>query len=267
MMLMKAITTLLFTLILLWGSSAAGRTRSHFVLVHGAWHGAWAWFEVKARLEAAGYPVTALDLPSHGVDGANPGAVTLADYTNAVVGVLDASDGPVVLVGHSMGGAVISMAAEARPDKVSKLVYLSAFLLPNGKSLLAVSATDTDSLITQNVILTGPPGTLDLKRDQLNAIFYGSSRSADVALAQLLIKPTPLAPIVTPVAVTDRNFGQVRRFYITTLKDRALSPDVQRRMYTELPCEKVYSINTDHSAFFSRPRKLVTDLIEIERRR
>jgi pimeloyl-ACP methyl ester carboxylesterase len=267
--------TLLRTLIALalvgsiWGPEStafARESRSSIVLVHGAWHGAWAWYRVKAMLESAGYSVTALDLPSHGIDGTNPGTVTLADYTSAVVNVLDASSAPVILVGHSMGGIVVSAAAEARPEKIAKLVYLSAFLLPNGKSIVDVTTGDAHSLLTGSIVFTGPPGTVDVTRDRVDEIFYGSSSSANVTLARLLLKPNPLAPVVTPLTVTDGRFGSVPRFYITTLKDRAISADVQRRMYTETPCEKVYAINTDHSAFFSRPRKLVADLINIERR-
>src|SRR5215831_7941965 len=92
--------------------AARAASSRHFVLVHGAWHGAWAWYRVRALLEADGHTVSVLDLPSHGIDRTPAKGVTLADYVNAVVAVVDAAAEPVVLVGHSMAGVVISSVAE-----------------------------------------------------------------------------------------------------------------------------------------------------------
>src|SRR5213594_427487 len=104
-------------------STARRRDGKHFVLIHGAWHGAWCWYEIVAGLEEAGQRATALDLPSGGIDGSPPDTVTLEAQADRVIAFLDSLSEPVVLVGHSAGGAVISMVAEARPQKVEKLVY------------------------------------------------------------------------------------------------------------------------------------------------
>ena len=74
---------------------------STFVLVHGAWHGAWCWEKVVPLLEGAGHEVVTLDLPGHGEDGTPALEVTMESYTDRVVGALDARSEPVVLVGHS----------------------------------------------------------------------------------------------------------------------------------------------------------------------
>src|SRR5258706_9960209 len=130
---MKPLRRILSLLILTVVTAAASPAHAkHFVLVHGGWQGAWNWYKVTTLLEASGHTVTAIDLPSHSIDGTPPGTVTLQSYTDKVVQTLDAISEPVILVAHSMGGAAASMAAEARPAKIEKLVYVAAFLMPNG---------------------------------------------------------------------------------------------------------------------------------------
>ena len=121
------------------GADAEART---YVLVHGAFAGAWTWDRVVPLLEADGSTVLTLDLPSHGDDATPIAEATLDGYTAKVVELIDSADEPVVLVGHSMGGLVVSQAAEARPDKIERLVYLAAFLTEDGASLLTASAGD-----------------------------------------------------------------------------------------------------------------------------
>ena len=118
---------------------------STFVLIHGSWHGAWCWYKVIPRLERAGHRVIAPDLPSLGKDKTPISRVSLRLWTESVCQVLDAETEPVVLVGHSRGGMVISEVAESRPEKIKTLVYLCAFLLWNGESVMQVAQTDDTS--------------------------------------------------------------------------------------------------------------------------
>ncbi len=235
----------------------------HFVLVHGAWHGAWCWYKIVAGLEEAGHQATALDLPSGGIDHTPPGTVTLQAQADRVIAFLDGQSEPVVLVGHSAGGPVISLVAEARPQKIEKLVYLTAFLLPDGVSQVAVSARDEQSLITRHLVFH-PDGTIEVDPAARREVFYGDCDDRDVTLAQSLLKPYGLAPAVASVRVAS-NFAGVRRFYITCRRDRAISPSVQQSMYTALPCEKVLSIGSSHSPFFSHPGALLHALAKIAR--
>jgi pimeloyl-ACP methyl ester carboxylesterase len=102
------------------------------VLVHGAWHGPWAWAEVASRLAAEGIGVQTVDLPSVGPDADALG--DLHDDAATVRATLDEIDGPVVLVAHSYGGAVASEGA-AGAGNVEHIVYLTAFMLDEGESL------------------------------------------------------------------------------------------------------------------------------------
>jgi pimeloyl-ACP methyl ester carboxylesterase len=239
------------------GALAAPRRRTktpaHFVLVHGSFHGAWCWYRVTAALEAAGHRVSALDLPSGGIDPTPPLDVSLETQTDAVVAFLDTLDAPVVLVGHSAGGPVISNVAERRPQAIAKLVYVSAYLLPDGASIVSTMPGDAGSLVPPNLV-AGPDG-LTVRRDAVREVFYGLSPDADVALALSLLKPIGPYTTLQPVRV-GAAFASVRRFYVACSRDRAVTPAFQRALYEAMPCERVFTLRADHSPFFSRPEAL-----------
>jgi pimeloyl-ACP methyl ester carboxylesterase len=113
-----------------------------FVLVHGSWHGAWCWHRVVPELEALGHRVLAPDLPGHGDDATAPAQLTLKAYAECVATVICSATEPVVLVGHSFAGIVISQVAELVPERISRLVYLTAFLPANGQSLSRLATAD-----------------------------------------------------------------------------------------------------------------------------
>ncbi len=124
-----------------------------YVMVHSAWLGGWAWYTVASLLEKQGHRVIAPDLPGHGKDKTPPAKVTLESYVKTVTDVLDSQGNPVVLVGHSLGGIVISQAAENRPDKVKSLVYLWAFLLPSGGSFMKATEGVKGSMVLDNLVM------------------------------------------------------------------------------------------------------------------
>jgi pimeloyl-ACP methyl ester carboxylesterase len=258
-------TLFLFVLVFITSIASAAHAK-HFVLVHGAWQGAWNWYKVVTLLQAGGQTVTTIDLPSHSIDATPPGTVSLQSYTDKVVQTLDSISEPVILVGHSMGGAAISTAAEARPSKVEKLVYVAAFLLPNGVSLFDIASSDTGALVLPNLIVDPVAGTADVNRAALKDIYYNNSPASDLSLARVLFKANALQPLFTPLSLTQAGWGSVRRFYIETLQDHAISISVQRSMQAQSPLEKVYTLDTDHSPFFSTPVLLTAYLLDIASR-
>ncbi len=230
-----------------------------FILVHGAWHGAWAWEKVVPLLEGKGHEVEVFDLPGHGDDGTPVAKVSLQAYADRVVEALDASSGPSILVGHSMGGAVISQAAESRPDKVSKLVYLTAFLLENGQTLLEVAGADA-GIVIPNLEMSGDQSTATIKEDVITEAFYGDCSEDDTRRAKERLVPQPAVAFVTPVEITEGNFGSVPRAYIECTEDRAITINCQREMQARLPCETTMTMETSHSPFLSKPEELARHL-------
>lgn len=227
-----------------------------FLLIHGAWHGGWCWRKVIPLLEANGHTVVAPDLPGHGDDKTPTASVTLRKYADRTCEVAAKQSEPVILVGHSMGGVVITQAAENCPDRIRSLVYLCAFLPRNGDSLATWAALDPVTMVNPSTLDIRPDGSSVFKPQSAREAFYLQCSAEDVAFAQARLVPQAGAPTTTPVVTTPERWGRIPRYYVECARDRALTPNVQRAMQKELPCRQTFSIDADHSPFFSAPEKL-----------
>src|SRR6187402_3400565 len=139
--------------------------RHTFVLIAGAWHGAWCWEKVRPLLEAQGHRVFTPELPGTGGDRTDPAGVTLETWARFVAGIVEHEREPVTLVGHSRGGIVISRTAELVPQRLRRLVYVSAYLVPAGGSLAATARADQDSLVPPNMIPAAGGITCNLQQN------------------------------------------------------------------------------------------------------
>jgi pimeloyl-ACP methyl ester carboxylesterase len=236
---------------------------AHFVLVHGAWHGAWCWHKVAPRLAAAGHLVTALDLPGLGTDRTPTAAVTLDLYAQRIAEALDRRPEPAILVGHSMGGMAISQAAERGPERIACLAYVTAFLPATSQSLADCAALDADSLVPASMIPSADHTEATVAEESIRPAFYGRCEDEDVWLARSLLVPQTLAPIITPAAVTEARFGRIPKAYVECALDRAITLPAQRRMQGNWPLKTVSTIETDHSPFFSAAPQLVEALLSL----
>jgi pimeloyl-ACP methyl ester carboxylesterase len=233
---------------------------STFVLIHGASHGAWCWNKVVPLLTQHGHTVVAPDLPGHGQDRTPIGDVTLKSYTDRVCQILDDDEDSVILVGHSMGGVVITQAAEYRPEKIRSLVYLTAVIPVNGQSLRQA----TEEIRNPNFIEAADDESYYSYKDEwIVDIFYGDCTEEDIAFAKSRLVPQAISPVVEPVRISERNYGSVPRAYIECLQDRILVPEFQKKMYTAVPCEPVLSLNASHSPFLSSPGMLAKHLLSL----
>lgn len=102
-----------------------------------------------------------------------------------------------------------------------------------------------------------------VKDSIIDDAFYGSCDVDDRALARTLLQPEPLLPLTTPLSLTPDRFGRIPRVYIECLQDRAIGLATQRRMIEALPCQRVLSMDSDHSPFFSAPDELVRHLLSV----
>ncbi|MGI8649583.1 MAG: alpha/beta fold hydrolase [Rubrobacter sp.] len=231
---------------------------SRIILVHGAWHGAWCWDKIVPLLEEAGHDVVTFDLPGHGDDATDTNEVSLQAYTDRLVEALDASEESSILVGHSMGGLPITEAAEVRPQRISKLVYLTAFLLQDGQTLLDVAGPDK-GLVIPNLEFTGDQSAAKVKDSMLKEAFYADCSEKDIAHARENLVWQAAAPFATPVRVTETSQG-VPKAYIECTNDRAITIETQRMMQSAAGKVEVLTMETSHSPFLSAPEELAKNL-------
>jgi pimeloyl-ACP methyl ester carboxylesterase len=234
---------------------------SRYLLVHGSWHGGWAWDSVSAILSEAGHDVVAPDLPGRGDDPRDPAEITLADHVDHIAETLGASSSPTILVGHSFGGFVISHVAERMPQSIELLVYVAAFLLRSGQTVLEEAASVPPTIPYLDVDESA--GLVHVRRDVARAVFYADCSAADAAWAIARLVPEALAPRRTPASLSDPGFGSCARAYVETVQDRALSIALQREMQEALPCEEVVSLTSGHSPFLSMPSELAEVLLRL----
>ena len=227
-----------------------------FVLIAGAWHGAWCWQKIVPLLEAQGHRVRTPELPATGADHSDPAAVSLESWARFVADAVGAEPEPVILVGHSRGGVIISRAAEIVPEKMRGLVYLSAYLLPAGGTLAESARADHDSLVPPNMVPAAGGITCNLRGSVVRDALFGLCADADYEYALTRMRPEPLKPLVTPLRVSEQRFGRVPRTYIECSQDRTITLAAQRRMQAALPCDPVLALASDHSPFFSQPAAL-----------
>ncbi len=220
------------------------------VLVHGAWNGAWCWAALQAELDRRAIPSLAVDLPGHGAS-----TLPLGDlYGDAqhVVDVVAVQSRPVVLVGHSYGGAVITEAAAriaaAGTGPVQHLVYLCAFALDDGESIGALLASLPRVAIELNAAMRpGEPGTSVLDPESAIPALYNACPPEVARAAAARLSPQPSATFGQPVAGSPRD--TVASTYVVCADDRSIAPEHQQAMAAR--CGAVVTLPTDHSPFVS----------------
>lgn len=234
-----------------------------YLLVHGAWQAPYVWDAVKADLTNKGNKVIIVELPGHGADNTATYTLSMDVYRDKVIEAIATVNEKVVLVGHSMGGMVITAVAEKVPAKISKLVYIGAFLPASGQSLSDLAMTDADSKLGPLLIPSADKLTLDVKHDSLAWLFINDGNPADKQKVMEHYRAEPAIPFTNKVVLTNEGFGAVNKVYIKTLQDIVISPGLQDRMIAGAGIKTVLTVNTSHSPFLSQPHEVSNLLLSI----
>lgn len=236
--------------------------RKIYVLVHGAWHPESSWHDVKFLLEASGHIVKTVQLPGMGKDQTPLEEVTFESHVNAVKNVVLQQPRPVVLVGHSYGGAVISQVGEDVPQKINKLIYISGQMPGNGETIAQWALADTASLVTKNLLVDEAGIGAYMTQENYAKAMYNVALKGHplmVLKAKRIIsqlRPHPLATLFVPLHL-GTNYNNLEKIYISCLKDLAVTPAAQKNMYIRFPETKVYFLHrADHAPFVSTPLEL-----------
>lgn len=234
-----------------------------FILIHGSWHSAWNWHKAIPILESKGHKAIAIDLPGMGRDKTPIQEVTLETSVEKICALIDRLDEKVILVGHSKNGIMISQAAEYRSEKIEKLIYLAAYLIPNGKTQSEYSAQDIEGVLKPYVTRFPELNAHTLQTEIYKEGLYHDCEDSITQMAKLLLSHEPVATGITTLELSEDKYGSIPRFYIECTEDKAVTPFIQKKMYTETICKKIYSLPTSHSPFFSKPEELSSLFCEI----
>ncbi|MFE3453930.1 alpha/beta hydrolase [Nonomuraea sp. NPDC059194] len=282
-------------------------SRPTFVFVHGGSSNARAWGPLQNELALLGHLSYAVDLPGHGDRADTPAAyyrlpqdaaaladapspmraVTLQDNVRHVVDIVRrlAELGPVVLVGNSLGGLTISAVANAVPELLDRVVYLSALCLSSPAMLTEAWGVVDDNLLDAAAARITVPGVPDPGVARLNwrsahadpelfaelkTAIMADSTDHQFRLLLDSMDPDENYTVLEPAAlVTADGWGRVPHTYIRLSEDRGITPAVQDYMIRQAdaltphnPFE-VHTLATSHVGYFSRPQvfaELLADL-------
>jgi pimeloyl-ACP methyl ester carboxylesterase len=184
-----------------------GNHKTTFILVDGAWHGSWCWKRVRAALQSAGHNVftptlTGLGERSH----LNSAAVDLSTHIADIVNLIrweEISD--VVLCGHSYAGCVITGVADQIPDRIRALVFLDAFVVENGESLMDIVPSEVAQAVRELANATGE----GWKMNPFPAHLLGVRDPDDVAWVDAQCTPQAVATFEERIRLTG-NLEQIQ---------------------------------------------------------
>ena len=230
-----------------------GGPKPAIVLVHGAFADASGWSETIERLQREGHTVYAPPNPLRGVSYD-------AEYLRAFLTTIP---GPIVLVGHSYGGAVITNAATGNRN-VKALIYIAAYALDEGESVQQANALGGGHTEVVNHLITRPfPGAIGEDRDayidpawfhQLFAQDLSKKQAAVMAASQ---RPGALASLVLASGVPA--WKTIPSWYMVAANDRIIPPEAERAMAKRAGAKTV-EVKSSHVPMMSQPKKVV-DLI------
>ncbi|KAG8384438.1 hypothetical protein BUALT_Bualt04G0117900 [Buddleja alternifolia] len=256
--------------------AAAAVPPQHFVAVHGVGHGAWVYYKLKPRIEAAGHRFTPISLAAAGNSPKKLEEVrSLHDYTVPLLEVLAEvpEDEKVILIGHSGGGYAAAFGMEKYPEKIKVAVFLNA-LMPDSKNKPSyvideyLARTPPEAWMdTQFPSYGEPPITaLVVGPKFISESLYNLSPIEDIALGHLSVRPGSLfmEDLATMDKFSDEKFGSVPRVYVISAEDKTIPPDYQRWMIENNPVEEVKEIKgADHMPMFTQPDALCKCMVEI----
>lgn len=231
--------------------------RHTFVLVHGGWQGEWSWEPTAAILTARGHRVFSPVLPGHDPGDTDRSKITHDDYVAAVFrAVAESGPGPVVLVGHGLGGAVISQVADRWPDRVASLVYYAAFVLADGEAIGDLLGPALEEF--QQLSPARTDRSMSMPWELWRSHFMQTADDDAARAAYQRLVPEPRGPVYEPVWLPWLTTSyRVPAAYVSCRQDQTQPPGFWHPgMSSRLPGARVIEIDADHQALITAPQLL-----------
>ena len=222
---------------------------STILLVHGAWHGAWAWDRVRDLLTARGHRVETVDLPT--VHAPDPVKLGMSDDAAAVAEAIDRIGGPVAVVAHSYGGVPVTQAAVG--PTVTRVVYVCSFALDEGESLLGFVGGVPPSCWS----IEGPLVSAGTAAEPPEALLFADVEADTAADAGARLRPQSMRAFEEPL--TRVAWREHPSTYVVAERDAAVPVAAQEAMAARAGADLV-RLDTSHSPFLSQPERLAAEI-------
>ena len=224
----------------------ASDSKPSIVLVHGTNADATSWQHLIPLLQQDGYTVTAVQNP----------LTSLPDDIATTKRVIDAQQGPVVVVGHSYGGNVITGAAAGNPQ-VKALVYINGFAPEPGETISELSGRYAPPPLS-TALVADTAGFLYIDREKFHEVF---AKDVSPVEAQVMaVTQKPAAKVIFDQSVDSAAWKTIPSWYLVGQEDQAINPELERFMAKRIGA-KTTEIKASHVPFISHPRE-VANLIE-----
>jgi len=234
--------------------------KKQFILIHGAWHGGWCWDGVVTELKKAGHKAVAPTMPGHNQKD-DRSKICLNDYIEKILQIVQGTDGQVVLVGHSSAGFLVQAVAAKIPEKFNHLIFINAFILPDGRCqfdivppAVAQGMTQAANASSDNCV----PVLEDFVRGTLMA--DASVEEQDNLITRLI--PQPLALFTTPVSTQGFDKGDFKKTVLFCKKDVSLPDGAYLGMALELGEHYIIELDLGHEGLFTHPGEVAKGIMK-----
>ncbi|MGE3683371.1 MAG: alpha/beta fold hydrolase [Bdellovibrionales bacterium] len=245
------------------GSTAQARSEPTFLLVHGALLTSSVWSAVQSELQTLGHNVVTLDVPGRAQDGISPKAVTLDLATSKVCRVAALQHDPVILVGHSQGGALITHAVGKCPNSIVGLIFVAAVVPKSGTTAFQDLSPEDEEWFTQVAALDEENGIWRITSpERIGAAFMADVPRQAIArwIPTFVNEPSELGN--GTILYDTKEWNKIPKVYIETRQDRIIGLPTQRRIQVTHHFDAVFSIDASHSPFLSKPKELSKHIID-----
>jgi len=241
----------------------------NFVLIHGAWHGGWCWAAVMRQLELDGHRAFALDLPGRGASPLHHSKVTCEVWVESVVRLIEQRDlDNVVLAGHSLGGLTISGVAVKIPERIKRVIYVSAVVPPEDMTLMDDFVANMMTPETTAAMQEVDGGLSNVMEANYFRRYFMQDASRD-------LQDFVLAALAPEAAGPTREIAPMKQFHKLDLptsyvicEDDLVAGDPKKwhpGQSSRLRNPTTRSIKAGHELMFTRPIECAQALVELAR--
>jgi len=234
-----------------------------YVLVHGAWADESAWGAIRNQL-AIHANVEVVNLPAHGADNTYGAGIGLNEYVKTVTAAINKYSEKVTLVGHSMAGVIISQVAEMMPNKVDKLIYVSAYLPKNGESVQLINTKFYGDKPIDIFELNKDYSLIAVKKEAIPQVVCADCSTEMKETLKKYHRAEPVKGFNDKVRLSS-NFLKTPKYYISTKNDNAVPYLLQQQMIKDNgTVKKVLEMETSHLPFVVKPNEFLQMLVQFK---